>query len=58
MKRILPCILLFLFPIYSCNTTEPPTPPQEQPKAIKLSLIETTFTEAFISLCRGHWPAY
>jgi len=50
MKRIFPYILLLLFSIYSCNTTEPPLPPSEPPKAIKLNLIETNCTEAFINI--------
>ena len=48
--------LLFLFALslliiqISCNTTQPLTPPNEQPKDIKLKLLDVSCTEAFINI--------
>ncbi len=44
-------LLFLLLPQYSCNTTEPLIPPEEQPpKAIKLKLLDISCTEAFIKV--------
>ncbi len=51
MKKYL--ILLSILTIFNfnCNTTEPPTPPlNEQPKDIKLKLLDVSCTEAFINV--------
>jgi len=42
-------LISFLLFSASCNTTEPP-PPDEQPNAIKLKLIDVSCTEAFINI--------
>ncbi len=44
-------LLFLLLPQYSCNTTEPLIPPEEQPpKAIRLKLLDVSCTEAFITV--------
>ncbi len=51
MKIYIPLICLLVMFIQSCNTTEPPTPSQnEQPKDIKLKLLDVSCTEAFINV--------
>ena len=56
-KYIIIFCLLFIFYFslsiiqMGCNTTEPPTPPpNEQPKDIKLKLLDVSCTEAFINV--------
>lgn len=43
-------IFVILLLSYNCNTTEPPTPPNNPPKSIKLNLIDVSCTEAFIKV--------
>lgn len=42
--------LLLIINFLNCDTTEPPIPPVEKPKTIKLNLIDVSCTEAFISI--------
>ncbi len=51
MKKYLLLLSLLTIFNFNCNTTEPPTPPPtEQPKNIKLKLIDVSCTEAFINI--------
>lgn len=43
-------ILATLLLSYNCNTTEPPNPPNNTPKSIKINLIDVSCTEAFIKI--------
>lgn len=52
MKTIFEILLFVMVVILlnSCSTIEPPLPPTEPPKAIKLNLIDVSCTEAFINV--------
>ncbi len=44
------CLILFFIPQYSCNTTEPPTPPDEPTPELTLELEDVSCTESWINL--------
>lgn len=43
-------LIFLVLPQFGCDTTEPPPPTKEPPKAIKLKLLDVSCTEAFIKV--------
>ncbi len=50
MKKYLLLFSLLTIFNFNCNTTEPPPPQKEQPKDVKLKLLDVSCTEAFINI--------
>ncbi len=50
MKKYLLLLSLLTVFNFNCNTTEPPPPQKEQPKDVKLKLLDVSCTEAFINI--------